>query len=337
MIQLYETFETKKHIVLVIELCAGGDLLNYVRKRRKLKEEYAKYFFKQIIEGIKYIHSKNITHRDIKLDNILLDIHGRVKIADFGVSKLSKPNEFLLEQCGTPAYIAPEILLDQGYLGSPVDVWSAGVVLFSMVYGTVPFKGEDMNTLHTAILGCKFTLKDDVSKEVWDLIKKILVLNPEDWLTTDEILGHDWLKDAPDTMNDIFTDTEKEWIKREFSYKDTHALNRNTKPLFEPGELMREEDDFTEHGLESSQNSLLKNNSTKSVVLAPFNSTFGSFDTFGTEIRQNIFNKYEMIRLGHRVRETDRQYEYNNNCELDNGVYNKFMVENMNREEGPKL
>jgi len=109
---LYETFETKKHILFVIELCAGGDLLNYVRKRRKLKEEYAKYFFKQIIEGLQYMHSKNITHRDIKLDNILLDVDGRIKIADFGVSKLSKPNEMLYDQCGTPAYIAPEILLD---------------------------------------------------------------------------------------------------------------------------------------------------------------------------------------------------------------------------------
>lgn len=91
-----------------------------------------------------------------------------------------------------------------------MDVWSAGVVLFSMIYGTVPFKGDDMNTLHTAILSCKYQLKDEVSKEARDLIRRILVLNPEDRLTTDEILSHDWLKDAPETMSDIFTDTEKE-------------------------------------------------------------------------------------------------------------------------------
>lgn len=88
IVRLYDTFETSKHICFVMELCSGGDLLTYVRKRRKLKEDVAKYFFKQIIEGLAYIHhSKLIVHRDIKLDNILLDANGRIKICDFGVSK----------------------------------------------------------------------------------------------------------------------------------------------------------------------------------------------------------------------------------------------------------
>jgi 5'-AMP-activated protein kinase catalytic alpha subunit len=87
VVKIYETIETKKHIIIVMELCAGGDLLNYVRKRRRLKEPYAKKIFKQIIEGLQYIHSKYVGHRDIKLDNILLDGKGSVKIADFGVSK----------------------------------------------------------------------------------------------------------------------------------------------------------------------------------------------------------------------------------------------------------
>lgn len=117
VVSLFETFETKKHILFVIDLCAGGDLLNYVRKRWKLKEDVTKYFFKQIISGLQYIHSKNIIHRDIKLDNLLLDGEGRIKIADFGVSKLIKPGEKIFDQCGTPAYIAPEILLDEGYQG----------------------------------------------------------------------------------------------------------------------------------------------------------------------------------------------------------------------------
>ena len=108
----------------------------------------AKYFFKQIVHGLAHIHSKNIAHRDIKLDNLLLDSSGRIKIADFGVSKLSRRDELITDQCGTPAYIAPEILRDTGYHGTPVDVWSAGVVLYSMIYGTVPFKGADMPELH---------------------------------------------------------------------------------------------------------------------------------------------------------------------------------------------
>ena len=152
VIWLYETFETKKHILFVLEMCSGGDLLNYVWKRRWLKEDAAKYMFKQLIDGLQSIHSKNIVHWDIKLDNILLDQHGNLKIGDFGVSKLCWPGETMMEQCGTPAYIAPEILLDQGYRGFGVDVWSAGVVLYSMLYGSVPFKGANMSELHKFII-----------------------------------------------------------------------------------------------------------------------------------------------------------------------------------------
>jgi serine/threonine protein kinase len=152
VVKLFETFETGRHILLVMELCAGGDLLNYVRKRKKLDEDIAKYLFKQIIEGLGYLHSKSILHRDIKLDNILLDGKGQVKIADFGVSKLVKPNEIMREQCGTPAYIAPEIIKDQGYTGFKADLWSAGVVLYAMLYGTVPFKANNMPDLHKLIL-----------------------------------------------------------------------------------------------------------------------------------------------------------------------------------------
>lgn len=139
VVKIYETIETQKHIIIVMELCAGGDLLNYVRKRRRLKEPFAQKIFRQIIDGLSYIHSKNIAHRDIKLDNILLDGKGNVKIADFGVSRQIQPDQIMREQCGTPAYIAPEILRNRGY-SLNVDLWSAGVVLFAMLYGTVPFK-----------------------------------------------------------------------------------------------------------------------------------------------------------------------------------------------------
>ena len=149
VVKLFETLETEKHFLFVMELCAGGDLLSYVRKRRKLAETVAKYFFKQIIEGIGYIHSKNILHRDIKLDNILLDDKGHIKIADFGVGKQIKTGTILYDQCGTPAYIAPEIIAEEGYDSSgSVDMWSAGVVLYAMLYGNVPFKGADMKELH---------------------------------------------------------------------------------------------------------------------------------------------------------------------------------------------
>ena len=124
-----------------MEVCGGGDLLTFVRRRRKLNEDQAKFIFRQIINGLKYVHSKGVLHRDIKLDNILLTSEGDVKICDFGVSKIVQNKNLVMEdQCGTPAYIAPEVFSGKGYKGFQSDIWSAGVVLYAMLLGTVPFK-----------------------------------------------------------------------------------------------------------------------------------------------------------------------------------------------------
>lgn len=188
VVKLFETFETGRHILLVMELCAGGDLLNYVRKRKKLDEIAAKYLFKQLIEGLGYLHSKNVLHRDIKLDNILLDGKGMVKIADFGVSKEVKPDEIMREQCGTPAYIAPEIIKDRGYTGFKADLWSAGVVLYAMLYGTVPFKANNMQDLHKLILTAKYNLKDEISEPAKNLLRALLEPDPIKRLTIRQVL-----------------------------------------------------------------------------------------------------------------------------------------------------
>ena len=105
---------------------------------------------------MKYIHSKNIAHRDIKLDNILLDCEKGVKICDFGVSKIIKKGQVIKEQCGTPAYLAPEIIIDTGYEGFFVDIWSLGVLLYAMLCGTVPFKAPNLDELHRLILAGDF-------------------------------------------------------------------------------------------------------------------------------------------------------------------------------------
>jgi serine/threonine protein kinase len=326
VVHFFETFETDKYILLVMELCGGGDLLNYVRKRRRLKEDLAKYFFKQIIEALHYIHQKNIVHRDIKLDNILLDSDGNVKVCDFGVSKLVKPGETMSEQCGTPAYIAPEILLDRGYKGFGVDVWSAGVVLYSMLYGTVPFKGNSMSELHNLIIRGNVTFKDDISQSAISLLKGLLEIDPNRRLSTDQILKHEWLNDINYDLS-IFTETEKDIIRTEYTYNDTRRLNRNMK---------NESTVFTEHQLDSVHNSLDINQTTKSVILAPFNSTRSHLSELHDSFREQMYKKGEMLKLQAKVRDIDRQYEFNNNCELDNGVYNRFVNENEDEKEEEK-
>lgn len=202
VVKLLETFETDKHLMIVMELAPGGDLLSYVRKRRKLTERYAKFVFKQIMQGIAYTHDNNIVHRDIKLDNILLDSHGSIKIGDFGVGrKINEPNEVLFEQCGTPAYIAPEIVKECGYKGLPVDIWSAGVCLYAMLYGQVPFKANEMGNLNEMIIEREVEYKDTVSLEARELMAGMLEKKPNSRLTAHEVLAHSWLSETEEHLN----------------------------------------------------------------------------------------------------------------------------------------
>ena len=325
VVKLYETFESEKHILFSMEMCAGGDLLNYVRKRRKLKEPVAKVLFKQIIEAIGYIHSRSIVHRDIKLDNILLDGKGNVKIGDFGVSRIYTKGQIMKEQCGTPAYIAPEILEDKGYKGYGVDVWSAGVVLYSMLYGSVPFKANNMEELHTMIMSANYTLKEDVSAEARDVLRGMLEKNPKKRLSIPKILKHQWFNDIDKTMS-IFNEQEKAQIRKEFTYNEARRIQRKDDEL-------EAADCFTELGINTTVNTDLKNVSSKSIILAPFNSTKSHVSDLHPSIEENMHEKNKIIKFAAKCRDADRQYEMNNCWELDNGVYNKFVYNSPEGEE----
>jgi serine/threonine protein kinase len=143
--------------MLVMEYCATGDLLHFVKRKDKLTEIEAKRMFKQIIMGARECHEHNVLHRDFKLDNILIDRHlKQIKICDFGVSKLIKRNEVIYDQCGTPAYLAPEIAAERGYVNFYVDIWSLGVLLYTMLCGVVPFKAPSIPELYKLILKGKY-------------------------------------------------------------------------------------------------------------------------------------------------------------------------------------
>jgi serine/threonine protein kinase len=136
-----------------------------IKRKGKLKEGDAKFIFKQIVYGLAHIHCRSVIHRDIKLDNILLDCEKGVKICDFGVSKIIKKGQVIQEQCGTPAYLAPEIIIDKGYEGYFVDLWSLGILLFAIICGTVPFKAPNLEELHKLILKGEFVFPEYVSSE----------------------------------------------------------------------------------------------------------------------------------------------------------------------------
>ena len=223
IVKLLEQFDTPHHTVFVTEVCGGGDLLSYVRKRRRLREDVACHLFGQLIQGLEYCHSNKVLHRDIKLDNVLLTSTGTVKICDFGVSKLiSDPKELIFEQCGTPAYIAPEVFANKGYCGFASDIWSAGVVLFTMLYGMVPFKAPNIKDLQQTVLKCSLDYKEDfgdpVSDEAISFLKSILVREPKERLTPRQMFAHKWMKQNSAQKVNVFTRAEREKIRSEFEY-----------------------------------------------------------------------------------------------------------------------
>jgi len=230
----------------------------------------------------------------------------------------------MFEQSGTPAYIAPEIIKDKGYKGFKADLWSAGVVLFAMLYGTVPFKANNMKDLHKQIIDARYNLKDEITAEAKDLIKSLLNPDPNTRFTITETLGHVWLEGASiDKLpnSDIFQAEEQEVIRSEFTYNDPSRFNRNEAVgADEPWDC------FTELNLDS-MNQTLRNASSKSIILAPFNSTMSDLETFMKSILRMapMEEKKEVFKFAARCRDQDRQYEINNNAELDNGVYHKFV------------
>ena len=198
VITIFEYFENDENFFIVLNHMPGGDLLQYLKENGALSEDFAKYLFKQILLGVQSIHQHKILHRDIKLDNILLDpTQSHIKICDFGVSKILKTkNQKMDEKCGTPAYLAPEIILGCGYEGYWSDIWSLGVLLFCLTCASVPFRGQNIPDLHKSILSGIYTLPSHLSDPVKDLISKMLKRVPTERISIETALCHKWFEDC---------------------------------------------------------------------------------------------------------------------------------------------
>ena len=335
--KILETFECEKYMLIIMEYISGGNLQNFVKKRRKLCEKTAKILFRQIIQGIRYIHSRGIVHRDIKLENILLDLNNIIKICDFGVGKLIKPNTILKDQCGTPVYMAPEILKGNGYKGFPVDVWSAGVALYIMLSGTLPFNKDKDHDLEYSILNNNIKEIKDISDEGNNLLKNILEKDPNKRYTCNQILEHPWLNsnliddENPDldynnniknvNKYHLFTNAESILLAK------THIDYRNAqkKDLAE---------NFTIKNLYTLDELNKKDVDTKSAILAPYNSMLSEEENGNIsssrrkeslcDILDNFNGELEIkngiIKFHGKAKEFNMNYELNNNEEIDNGM-----------------
>ncbi|XP_075970352.1 nuak family kinase 1 isoform X2 [Anticarsia gemmatalis] len=147
IVHIYEVFENSEKMILVMEYCSGGELYDYLSQKKVLQEDEARRLFRQIATAVYYCHIHKICHRDLKLENVLLDDTGSAKIADFGLSNVFKETSLLSTFCGSPLYASPEIVKGTPYIGPEVDCWSLGVLLYTLVYGAMPFDGSNFKRL----------------------------------------------------------------------------------------------------------------------------------------------------------------------------------------------
>ncbi|XP_037541025.1 hormonally up-regulated neu tumor-associated kinase homolog [Nematolebias whitei] len=216
IVVLLETLETENSYYMVMELCAGGDLMDRICERKRLEEREVRRYTRQILSAVEHLHKHGIVHRDLKIENFLLDEHNNIKIVDFGLSNTLKTDslspELLSTQCGSPAYAAPELLAHKKY-GPKVDVWSIGVSMFAMLTGTLPFTVEPFNIkqLHQKMVNGEISsIPSDVSKGAMSFVTSLL--EPD-----------------PDKRPSVRAAMEKKWINEGFAKKPLHTLSHKNR------------------------------------------------------------------------------------------------------------
>ena len=230
IIQLYSSIQTKSSIFLIMEYAPGKELFDYISKKRRLSEFESSNFYLQVLSGINYLSKNNICHRDIKPENLLLNSSkNKIKIADFGLSIMYKNGELLKTACGSPSYASPEMLKGEKYDGLMSDIWSSGIVLYAMICGFLPFEDDNNDKLYEKILIGKFEIPPFVSDNAKDLIRRILVVNPNHRLKINQIIKHPWFKQFNDkislnnglSLKELIIPIDEEIVQQmiEFGYK----------------------------------------------------------------------------------------------------------------------
>ncbi|KAK7050488.1 Serine/threonine-protein kinase MARK2 [Favolaschia claudopus] len=199
--QMYEVIATENSIWIVAELCSGGELFDYLVEKGRISEDETKIIFGQLCLAVGYLHEKGIVHRDLKLENVLLDERCRVKLGDFGFTREYEKGVLMETFCGTTGYASPEMLQGRKYLGPEVDVWSLGIILYCLLTGTLPFDDDDEDEMRKKIIIGEFEDPEWLSNESRDLIKNVLQQDPTKRLTISQILTHPWFTTPTPSVN----------------------------------------------------------------------------------------------------------------------------------------
>ncbi|XP_032401078.1 MAP/microtubule affinity-regulating kinase 4-like isoform X2 [Xiphophorus hellerii] len=193
IVQLFEVIETEKTLYLVMEYASGGEVFDYLVAHGRMKEKEARAKFRQIVSAVHYCHQKNIVHRDLKAENLLLDADSNIKIADFGFSNEFTEGNKLDTFCGSPPYAAPELFQGKKYDGPEVDIWSLGVILYTLVSGSLPFDGQNLKELRERVLRGKYRVPFYMSTDCEGILRRFLVLNPAKRCSLEQIMKDKWI------------------------------------------------------------------------------------------------------------------------------------------------
>ncbi|KAL6120629.1 hypothetical protein NUSPORA_02611 [Nucleospora cyclopteri] len=201
IVKLIDFYYNEKFFFLVFEYVEGCQLYDQVLKNGKIEENEARKYFRQIISAIDYVHRNSIAHRDLKIENILIDQNDNIKIIDFGLSNFYDATHLMSTFCGSLYFAAPELLAGQRYVGPEVDVWSLGIVLYVMLCGKVPFDDENIRKLQNKIKACKYKISSGISAEARDLILNMILTTNNGRITLNQVKKSEWLnlnyKDLP--------------------------------------------------------------------------------------------------------------------------------------------
>lgn len=196
IVKLHEVLATKSKIYFVMEFAKGGELFGKILKGR-FSEDLSRRYFQQLITAVGYCHDRGVFHRDLKPENLLLDENWNLKVSDFGLSAVTeqvRPDGLLHTLCGTPAYVAPEILAKKGYDGAKVDIWSCGVILFVLIAGYLPFNDTNLMVMYRKIYKGEYRCPKWTSPDLKRLLSRLLDANPETRITMNEILRDPWFE-----------------------------------------------------------------------------------------------------------------------------------------------
>ncbi|CEP09427.1 hypothetical protein [Parasitella parasitica] len=192
LVTLWDAFQDDSHLFLVMDYVPGGEMFSILRKQKRFSEQTAKFYAAEVLLALAYMHENDIVYRDLKPENILIDVRGHVKLTDFGFAK--RVDDMTWTVCGTPDYLAPEIIVSKGYTKA-VDWWGLGVLIFEMVVGRAPFIDKNPVNLYQKILECRIDWPQDMSAELKDLLQNLLTADIEGRFTSKKIKKHAWFSD----------------------------------------------------------------------------------------------------------------------------------------------